>query len=61
MPAPQPPAFDPRDVPESNATSYPEPHRAVNLHRYNRRLGDHAGLQKLSIKNITSMDAVAEF
>jgi hypothetical protein len=26
MPAPQLPAFDPHDVPESNATSYPEPH-----------------------------------
>jgi len=36
MPAPQLPAFDPHDVPESNATSYPEPHRAANLHRYNR-------------------------
>src|SRR5262249_25360540 len=49
MPAPQPPAFDPRDVPESNATGYPEPHRAVNLHRYNRRLGDHAGLQNYGV------------
>src|SRR3984957_15829437 len=49
MPAPKPPAFDPRDVPESNATSYPEPHRAVNLHRYNRRLGDHAGLQNYGV------------
>jgi mannose-6-phosphate isomerase-like protein (cupin superfamily) len=33
------PAFDPADVPESNFTSYPEPHRAVNQNRYNRRLG----------------------
>jgi uncharacterized cupin superfamily protein len=49
MPALQPPAFDPRDVPESNATSYPEPHRAANLHRYNRRLGDHAGLQNYGV------------
>ena len=49
MPAPQQPAFDPRDVPESNATSYPEPHRAANLHRYNRRLGDHAGLQNYGV------------
>jgi uncharacterized cupin superfamily protein len=49
MPAPQPPAFDPNDVPESNATSYPKPLRAVNLHRYNRRLGDHAGLQNYGV------------
>ena len=49
MPAPQLPAFDPRDVPESNATAYPEPLRAVNLHRYNRRLGDHAGLQNYGV------------
>jgi uncharacterized cupin superfamily protein len=42
-------AFDPDDVPESNATSYPEPFRAVNLHRYNRRLGDHAGLQNYGV------------
>jgi len=49
MPAPQLPAFDPHDVPESNATSYPEPHRAANLHRYNRRLGDHVGLQNYGV------------
>ena len=45
MPAPQLPAFDPHDVPESNATSYPEPY----LHRYNRRLGDHVGLQNYGV------------
>ena len=49
MPAPQQPAFDPHDVPESNATSYPEPYRAANLHRYNRRLGDHVGLQNYGV------------
>jgi uncharacterized cupin superfamily protein len=43
------PVFDPDDVPESNATSYPEPFRAANLHRYNRRLGDHAGLQSYGV------------
>jgi uncharacterized cupin superfamily protein len=32
-------------VPESNATTYPEPLRAPNLKRYNRRLGNHAGLE----------------
>ena|SRR6516164_7713315 len=49
MPVPQLPAFDPHDVPESNATSYPEPYRAANLHRYNRRLGDHVGLQNYGV------------
>ena len=49
MPAPQLPAFDPHDVPESNATSYPEPYRAANLHRYNRRLGDHVGWQNYGV------------
>ena len=49
MPVPQLPAFDPHDVPESNATSYPEPYRAANLHRYNRRLGDHVGWQNYGV------------
>jgi uncharacterized cupin superfamily protein len=49
MPAPQLPAFDPHDVAQSNATSYPEPYRAANLHRYNRRLGDHVGLQNYGV------------
>ena len=49
MPAPQLPAFDPHDVPESNATSSPESYRAANLHRYNRRLGDHVGLQNYGV------------
>jgi uncharacterized cupin superfamily protein len=46
------PAFDPADVPESNATIIPEPHRAANQHRYNRRLGDHAGLRNFGV-NLT--------
>jgi len=45
-------AFDPADVPETNFTSYPEPHRAVNQNRYNRRLGDHAGLRNFGV-NLT--------
>src|SRR5262245_63484787 len=45
-------AFDPADVPETNFTSYPEPHRAVNQNRYNRRLGDHAGLRNFRV-NLT--------
>lgn len=46
------PAFDPATVSESNFTSYPELHRAVNSMRYNRRLGDHAGLKNFGV-NLT--------
>lgn len=49
---PSPPAFDPSDVPESNATTIPEPLRAHNQMRYNRRLGDHAGLRNFGV-NLT--------
>lgn len=52
MTKPKHPAFDPRDVPESNATSYPEPYRADALNRYNRRLGDHAGIKNYGV-NLT--------
>src|SRR5262245_27505829 len=46
------PAFDPADVPESNATSYPEPLRAANQKRFNRRLGNHIGLKNFGV-NLT--------
>jgi len=49
---PRPPAFDPADVPESNATNYPEPLRAANLKRYTRRLGNYAGLKNFGV-NLT--------
>jgi uncharacterized cupin superfamily protein/pimeloyl-ACP methyl ester carboxylesterase len=49
---PRPPAFDPRDVAESNASTYPEPFRAQNQQRYNRRLGDYAGLRNFGV-NLT--------
>ena len=49
---PSMPAFDPADVPESNATSYPEPVRAPNQNRYNRRLGNHVGLSNFGV-NLT--------
>src|SRR6266542_3753153 len=39
---PEKSGFDPLTLPESNATSYPEQHRAANQQRWNRRLGDHA-------------------
>src|SRR5690242_574710 len=44
--------FDPVSVAESNATSYPEPYRAANQKRWNRRLGDHAGLGNFGV-NLT--------
>ena len=44
--------FDPLSVAESNATSYPEPYRAENQKRWNRRLGDHAGLKNFGV-NLT--------
>jgi uncharacterized cupin superfamily protein len=46
------PAFDPDEVSESNFTSYPAVHRAANQMRYNRRLGDHAGLKNFGV-NLT--------
>src|SRR5258708_40084724 len=49
---PRMPAFRAVDLPESNATSYPEPFRAANQQRWNRRLGDHAGLANFGV-NIT--------
>ena len=44
--------FDPLTLPESNATSYPEPYRAENQQRWNRRLGNHANLTNFGV-NLT--------
>jgi uncharacterized cupin superfamily protein len=49
---PKPSGFDPLILPESNATSYPEPYRAANQQRWNRRLGDHAKLTNYGV-NLT--------
>jgi len=49
---PEPSWFDPLTLPESNATSYPEPYRAANQQRWNRRLGDHAKLTNYGV-NLT--------
>ena len=46
------PAFDPLSLPESNATGYPEPFRADQAKRWNRRLGAHVGLTNFGV-NIT--------
>ncbi len=43
------PAFDPKDVPESNATAIPEPYTRDNQNRYNRRIGDFAGLKNYGV------------
>ena len=43
------PAFDPADVAETNFTSYPEPFREANSHRWARRLGDHADLRNFGV------------
>jgi uncharacterized cupin superfamily protein len=45
----KPPAIDPGEVPENNQTNYPEPFRANNQKRFNRRLGERAGLTILRI------------
>ena len=44
--------FDPLTLQESNATSYPEPYRAENQKRWNRRLGNHAKLANFGV-NLT--------
>jgi uncharacterized cupin superfamily protein len=49
---PEKSGFDPLALPESNATSYPEPHRAANQQRWSRRLGNHAGLTNFGV-NLT--------
>ena len=49
---PEKSAFDPLSLPESNATSYPEPYRAENQKRWNRRLGNAAKLNNFGV-NIT--------
>lgn len=52
---PNAPAFDPADVPESNATTLPEPFAEPNTHRWNRRLGAHAGLTNFGV-NLTRIE-----
>jgi len=47
--------FDPLSLSESNASSYPEPFRAAQQKRWNRRLGDHAGLKNFGV-NLTRIE-----
>ena len=44
--------FDPLSLQESNATGLPDPYRAKNQERWNRRLGDHAKLTNFGV-NLT--------
>ncbi|NLH82646.1 MAG: cupin domain-containing protein [Phyllobacteriaceae bacterium] len=55
MAAPQMPAFDPFDVEESNRTTLPEPFATTNRRRWNRRLGDFAGLTNFGV-NLTRIE-----
>ena len=52
MSKPRPPAFDPADIAESNATGYPAKFREANSARWNRRMGDHVGLKNFGV-NLT--------
>ena len=59
MPKPRLPAFDPKDLTESNATSYPAIFKADNSRRWNRRLGDHVGLRNFGV-NLTRIEPGAQ-
>ncbi len=43
------PAFNPLELPESNATGYPPPYSEDARRRFNRKLGDHAGLANFGV------------
>ena len=47
--SPKLPAFDPLTLSESNATGYPPPYNEDAKRRFNRRVGDHAGLTKYGV------------
>ena len=51
----KPSGYDPKSLPESNSTSYPEPFRAGVVKRWTRRLGDHAGLENFGV-NLTRIE-----
>jgi uncharacterized cupin superfamily protein len=59
MTKPRLPAFDPKDLAESNTTSYPEKFKAINSRRWNRRLGDHVGLSNFGV-NLTRIEPGAQ-
>ena len=59
MGKPRTPAFDPKDLPETSSTGYPEPYKSRVAGRHRRRLGDHAGLKNFGV-NLTRLDPGAE-
>jgi uncharacterized cupin superfamily protein len=59
MTDPKMPAFDPLQIAESNATSYPEKFKLLNSRRWNRRVGDHAGLKNFGV-NLTRVEPGAQ-
>jgi len=59
MTKPRLPAFDPKDVSESNATGYPDKFKSINSRRWNRRLGDHVGLKNFGV-NLTRVEPGAQ-
>src|SRR4029450_10574531 len=50
---PQPPAFDPADVPEHRGSGYPEPYRSRMGDRAKRKLGDACGLTRFGVNLVT--------
>ncbi len=59
MTKPHLPAFDPKDVAESNFTTYPDRFKASNSRRWNRRLGEHVGLKNFGV-NLTRIEPGAQ-
>jgi len=53
------PAFDPKELPETSSTGYPEPYKSRVAGRHRRRLGDAAGLKNVGV-NLTRLDPGAE-
>jgi uncharacterized cupin superfamily protein len=53
------PAFDPKELPETSSSGYPEPYKSRVAGRHRRRLGDHAGLRNFGV-NLTRLDPGAE-
>ena len=53
------PAFDPKELPETSSTGYPEPYKSRVAGRHRRRLGDAAGLKNFGV-NLTRLDPGAE-
>lgn len=59
MSKPRFPAFDPRELTESNVTSYPAVFKADNTRGWNRRLDDHVGLTNFGV-NLTRIEPGAQ-